>query len=826
VDSGSNCTIVGGKGADLIHFRAGGKTFPSRLKTIRTADGKQHPVTKAIELEAVLDSSRRRIRVYYVPDLQHSVILGCDFCRLFGLKIDFAGHKIEVASDIVRVPECDAVTECGADRHEITEIIRKNLDLLSNDGKLGRTHKMTVTIDTGEALPIKQRPYWWSPYMLAEVNKEIDRMLENNVISPSDSPWSSPILLVKKSSGEYRLCFDGRRLNAVTKRDSYPLPRVDRILSMLRGAKYISSIDLKNAFQKIKDALVSAPVLSSPDFSKPFVIQTDASNTGLGAVLTQDLDGDERVIAYASRSLTKAERNYSVTERECLAVLFALEKFRPYVEGTHFTIVTDHYSLLWLNRMKDPAGKLARWSVKLNQFSFDLVHRKGKLNVVPDALSRLPAEIAAVDIDSFLGVNLNDLDESYTRLRDNIIANPQRNPSWKVENGFVYRFVPNKIVLPGNVPEWKLLVPRNQRTKILESCHDAPTSAHFGYYKTLSRLSINHFWPKMRRSVIRYVRNCKVCNEQKAPNTARAGLMGKEKKVQFPWQMISVDLIGPLPTSTKGYSYLLVIVDWFTKYVVLFPLRKATSSKVTECIENGIFLVYGVPQFILVDNGKQFVGNEFVKTCENYKVQKIWFTAKYHPQSNPVERYNRTVGTAIRSYVKGAHKKWDAEVAKIGYAIRTAVNEVTGFSPAFLNFGRVVPCTGEFYGKVAENPETLTTADREDHAKNLEHLKTILQDVTQHLHKAHERNERSYNLRKRDAEFFVGDKVWKRNKVLSSAAKDFAQKLAPRYVLCTITRKLSKLAYALEDENRADLGVWHMKDLKEFRGSLAEAEEP
>jgi hypothetical protein len=134
VDSGSNCTIVGGKGADLIHFRAGGKTFPSRLKTIRTADGKQHPVTKAIELEAVLDSSRRRIRVYYVPDLQHSVILGCDFCRLFGLKIDFAGHKIEVASDIVRVPECDAVTECGADRHEITEIIRKNLDLLSNDG--------------------------------------------------------------------------------------------------------------------------------------------------------------------------------------------------------------------------------------------------------------------------------------------------------------------------------------------------------------------------------------------------------------------------------------------------------------------------------------------------------------------------------------------------------------------------------------------------------------------------------------------------------------------------------------------------------------------
>jgi hypothetical protein len=153
--------------------------------------------------------------------------------------------------------------------------------------------------------------------------------------------------------------------------------------------------------------------------------------------------------------------------------------------------------------MKDPAGKLVRWSVKLNQFSFDLVHRKGKLNVVSKALSRLPAEIAAVDAGSFLGISLNDLDESYTRLRENIIANPQKNPLWKVENEFVYRFVPNKVVLPGNVPEWKLLVPKDQRAKTLQSYHDAPTSAHFGYYKTLSRLSVNHYWPKMRRSVIR-----------------------------------------------------------------------------------------------------------------------------------------------------------------------------------------------------------------------------------------------------------------------------------------------------------------------------------
>jgi hypothetical protein len=137
--------------------------------------------------------------------------------------------------------------------------------------------------------------------------------------------------------------------------------------------------------------------------------------------------------------------------------------------------------------MKDPAGKLAQWSVKLNQFSFDLVHRKGKLNVVPDALSRLPAEIAAVDIESFLGVNLDNLDESY-HIRD--FARTSSQIIRKIPHGRLKTdscIGSNKVVLPGNVPEWKLLVPRDQRTKVLESCHDAPTSAHFGYYKTLSR---------------------------------------------------------------------------------------------------------------------------------------------------------------------------------------------------------------------------------------------------------------------------------------------------------------------------------------------------
>lgn len=132
-----------------------------------------------------------------------------------------------------------------------------------------------------------------------------------------------------------------------------------------KNAKFDWTVDCENAFTRIKEHLVCAPILSCPDFSLPFTIQTDASGYGIGAVLTQNHEDGEKVICYISKGLTKAERKYSTTERECLAVLFAIEKLRPYIEGTKFTVVTDHYSLKWLNSIKDPVGRIARWAVRL-----------------------------------------------------------------------------------------------------------------------------------------------------------------------------------------------------------------------------------------------------------------------------------------------------------------------------------------------------------------------------------------------------------------------------------------------------------------------------
>ena len=157
------------------------------------------------------------------------------------------------------------------------------------------------------------------------------------------------------------------------------------------------------AFEAFKTALTAAPVVARPDFAPPFTLQTDASSIGVGAVLTQTIESVERVITYASRSLSAAERNYLVTEKECLGVVWSIKKFREYLEGFRFTVVTDHSSLRWLRSLKDPTGRLARWALSLLEYDFEVQYRKGALKVVTDFLSRLdqdldgPEEVATMD---------------------------------------------------------------------------------------------------------------------------------------------------------------------------------------------------------------------------------------------------------------------------------------------------------------------------------------------------------------------------------------------------------------------------------------------
>lgn len=1022
LDSGANLSVVGRKGLEILHH-LGLKVHSSSLQQIATADGTKQSVEGIVDLPISINNRLHILPAAVVPTLPHAFIFGSDFCRNFEISINFKDCTWDINSKFsnssVNVVGSDELSEITvgceeefspSERLQAQEIV-DSFNIVSSDERLGRTNKIAMSIDTGDAKPIKQKQYNMSPYMLKILNQELDEMIKLGVVEPSESSWSSPVLLVKKSSGEHRFCFDGRGLNKVTKHDSYPLPDVNRIMSYAGGARYVSTIDLRKAFWqipldpesrektafsvpgrglfqftvvpfglcnsaqrqqrlvdklfgpkyepfifcylddiviisstftehcrllkevqqilsdanltinlskckffhssitylgfvidrqgirtdpekisamvnyprpktatevkrfvglcswyrrfinnfsglmspinallkgrrkkqpiewtnkaedafiKIKNALVSAPILCPPDFRMNFTIQTDASDVAIGGILTQEKDGEDRIIAYASRSLSRNEVNYSILERELLAIIFCIEKFRGYVEGTKFKVLTDHASLTWLNQLKSTSGRLARWQVKLQQYSFDLMYKKGSSNIVPDFLSRTPPtgeDVPSVRSDDsqfdvlFLNIDPTDSDKWYLNLRNKVETNPELYPQFKVEDNVLFKFLPSKSPLNTNDLDWKYVVPKSQRLQIIKDSHDPPHCAHFGFYKTLRRLQQYYYFPKMRCDVLKFVKSCKICQSQKLSNSTRLGLMGSQKPANFPFQIIAVDIMGPFPRSPRGFCYLLVVADFFSKYTILCPMRDATANNVVKFLEHQIFLVYGVPQFVICDNGPQFAGKTFKKLAQTYKVQKIWYTPRYAAQCNFVERNNKTIGQAIRCYLN-EHKDWDRELSKIQFAINSAIHEVHNYAPSYLVFARHIPESGDFYGKIKSTDGIeLCPTNRDEYINNFSNLSEVFTEVKEKLHKAYLRNSKSYNLRKRDFVFNVGDKVWRRNRVLSDAVTKFSAKLAPKYILCTVKRKVSKLVYLLENEDGTLAGEYHIKDLKPHFGS-------
>lgn len=980
-------------GADGWRFLEdlGLKLLPLNGQMCTVANGQSCSVLGKVSVPFQLMNKVCLIDVLVLPQLSHRLILGIDFWLelriipdlnrdVWYFGVDCPGHGVAAI--------CEESELSKQQRLHLSQLLDEKFAAMGT--ALGLTHVIDHEIVT-DSPPIKQRYYPVSPYRQKIIDEEIRKMLDADVIEPSKSGWSSPVVLIPKKDGTYRFCVDYRRLNAVTKRDAYPIPYVSAILDSLRNARFLSSLDIKSAywqipvkessreftaftvpgrglyqfkrmpfgltnapatfqrfidtvlgadlqpyvlvylddiivvspnfeihldilgkvfdrlhaagltvnrekcqfcrpelqylgyivdrqglrvdpskvdallkvrsptsvsqvrsfigmaswyrrfvpsfsslispltaltkknakwswtdeceksFNQIKQHLVSAPVLTCPDFARPFKLQTDASSFGIGAVLTQDFEDGEKPICFLSRSLSAAERNYTTTERECLAVIWAVEKLRNYLEGVRFTVVTDHYSLVWLDRLKCPTGRLARWALRLQAFDFDIVHRKGKDHVVPDFLSR-SVPIANSDRVDTIGP-VETTDSWYKKMLNRVVSSPHRYPQWRTSAGVLFKYVRCRIPeLSEGSDYWKRVVPKEERVAVIRSCHDPPTSGHLGVYKTYWKIHETCYWPKMYADVARYVGACRVCAAVKPEQKPPAGLMGCRPQVARPWEMISLDFVGPLPRSSKGNKYILVVSDFFSKYVHLVPLRSATSQALVRHVEDDIFLVFGVPRFLICDNGTQMRSREFRHLCDSYDV-KILFTALYNPRADPVERVNRVIKTMISSYVKTDHRKWDQNLAAFGCALRVAKHETIGYSPFFVNFGRHYVGSGKAYAsKISdENPTEVPMADIE--RRGLGYRKMFM-DVSKRLRLAHERSKRVYDLRRRPVSFSPGDRVWRRNKLLSDAAAHINAKLAPKFVgPFVVRRKIGTCSYEIE-EAPGKHNIWHVQDLK------------
>lgn len=996
LDSGANRTVINSEFSDILMSIGLRGTRIKRFQ-VATADGASHDVKEVFDMPVVLDGQFKVIPAIVMPQLSQQLILGKDFFDVFGISLQFKNSDsspVQIEEFSIKEPVIRSREDLTEEQNSrITVLINKMKDTIGNG--LGRTHILKHNIDTGETKAVHQKQYNFSPVIKAEITKELDKMLRNDVVEPSHSAWCSPVLLVKKPNGDNRLCLDSRQLNKVTKRDTYSLPRVTTVIDNLRNAKFLTTIDLnsafwqipldesskektafavpgrglfhfkvmpfglvnasqtqqrlmdilfhsnddkvwaylddivicsatfeehialiekvmnilhsaqltinvekckfaraslrylgyiidkkglrtdpekvaailnfprprnytelkrfiglaswyrrfvenfsiiaaplhdltkgrknkrlvwtseaESAFVKLKTLLTSTPVITCPDYSKPFFIQCDASNNGIGAVLCQKNEDGEQPIAYLSRKLNDRERKYSTSERELLSMVYAIEKFRPYVDGVHFTVLTDHSALQWLHKMKDPHGRLARWAMKLQQFSYDIVHRPGKTHTVPDALSR------GIDDDTTIEINTIDIlekhkDKWYRSKVRNVLK--QKEPSeWRVSNNLLYK----RIILsqfPNATHDWKLYVPEALRPKVLKECHDDNTAGHLGIRKTYFKVKQRYFWPNLLQEVKHHVQKCESCAKHKVSQQLPAGLMGRHREVQFPWQIISLDLMGPFPKSRNCNTMLLVITCWFSKFVLLFPLRTGKADKICEIVEKQ-FLLFGAPQAIICDNGKQFNSQVFKEMANKYNT-KLWFTPSYHPQSNPTERVNRVVGTMIATFTKpGRHNTWDECLPEIGHAIRTAVHETTGYTPSYLFLGRettvpnfVPPGVDE----VAYSPYNNYEINVTEFIKELESRNNHNIKVQNRLRTAHVQSSQRYNSKRRsNVDFKIGDTVWKRTKLLSCAPNKFMAKLAPKFEKAVIVDKVSNNIFRLCNPFGKVLGNWHVKDLK------------
>lgn len=565
--------------------------------------------------------------------------------------------------------------------------------------------------------------------------------------------------------------------------------------------------EAEEAFLELKSVLTSAPILGNPDFNKQFIIESDASDRALGAALVQEQEGVTRVISYFSKKLNRTQRRYSAVEKECLGVLLAIQNFRHYVEGTHFKVVTDARSLLWLFNVGAETGnaKLLRWALRIQAYDFDLEYRKGKANITADCLSR------SIELDS---LSLAQPDVDYEDLMEKIVKNPTKFSDFRVIDGKIFRYV--KTCERQSDPRfaWKHYPTLSERTKIIEREHN---KAHLGFDKTLSSVKQRYFWPKMNEEIRKYCRQCLKCQTSKSGNTNVTPPMGPQKPVEYPWQFITLDYVGPLPPSGKNRNTcMLVVTDVFSKFVLIQPFREAKAHSLAEFVENMLFNLFGVPEIILTDNGSQFTSHVFRNLLAAYHVSH-WLTPAYHPQVNNTERVNRVITTAIRATIKKEHKHWADNIQEIANAIRNAVHNSTKYSPYFVMFGRNQVSDGREWSYIrdnntsADNSPTKTTTDK----------KKLFEQIKKNLTEAYKRHEKVYNLRSnaKCPSYVVGEQVLKQTFDLSNKDKSFCKKLAPKYELAKIRKILGTNTYELEDLEGKRVGVYFANRLKKFHPS-------
>lgn len=597
--------------------------------------------------------------------------------------------------------------------------------------------------------------------------------------------------------------------------------------------------DQINAFAKLRESLASSPVLAQADNTKPYTIKTDASSYALGAVLVQGEGETEHPVEYASRLLTKAERNYSTTEREALGVVWAVAKFRGYIEGAKITILTDHQALRWLMSLKSPTGRLARWALLLQPYDLSIKYISGKTNVVADSLSRPSCE-PATEEDCGVCTVVVDMpakskevireeqhkDEDIAKIvqclesTDEEKARYWSRKGYHSNNGLLYRYGPDS-----DRETSQLVIPKQEQENILAAYHNDATAGHYGIDKTFERIAKRYFWKGMRKHIETYVRHCLQCQRYKCSNQKPAGLLQTTAQNQR-FEVVAFDLFGPLPRTAGNHNWIFIIEDVATRWVELFALERATAEECARIMLEEIILRYGTPRRFISDNGTQFVSNVMQQLTYCLNIQH-GFTPVYHPETNPVERRNRDLKTQLAILVEDNHATWADKLPSIRFAMNTATSCSTGQTPAYLTFGRELRTPDDVQHDLRE----IVTND--NFVKELTPRLLLMADTLARAREVQEEKEekrKEYVDQKRQAcpDYKPGDLVLVATHVLSKSSQGFSSKLAPRrdgpYVI--VRRHGASSFEVASTDSKTPVGVYHASALTRYRSEDTTVPEP
>lgn len=556
-----------------------------------------------------------------------------------------------------------------------------------------------------------------------------------------------------------------------------------------KGRRFQWTEECDAAFTALKRALVTSPVLALPNDVDMYVLDVDACDVSIGGVLSQMQQGEEKVIAYASRLLSGSEKNYCVTRKELLAFVFFIKKFKHYLLGRKFIVRTDHAALQWLRKTPEPIGQQARYLEILEAFDFTVTHRSGKQHTNADALSRIPCEECndykhATTINSLHlappvkgnewstdtlkneTVNDEELKEVITLItRDDVTTNELNSMSnavriyWnqrdrlKLKNDLVYR----KYYKVGENDIWQWVPPVKYRKEIIRECHSGFTGGHCNVQRTKEKVQSKAYWAGWAADVEIYVKQCEPCATYFRGNLPRrAGL--QSHPIGAPWMRLSMDICGPFPTSARGNKFIMTVIDNFTKFAFAIPLRNHEAHTVASVLVEKIFSYYGIPFEILSDCAPEYESKLLKELCRLLDICKLR-TSGYKPSTNGmIERFHRTLNTMLAKVVEKNQRNWDAELPHVVAAYRATAHSSTGYTPNYLMFGRETRAPldivlGETSPEAAHSYSAYVAEKKELMTKAYEKARETLGNA------AKTSTER-YNMRVRPREHKTGDFVY------------------------------------------------------------------